>query len=148
LTSHISVTLKANVTPFPVPHTYITLELFNSPGDHLHPPNVNVGISEALAIIFDFVQQTGDIPLTDVGVSFFYGGVSIEVHPMQFHGRPPLSYAHVVSVVRGISLVENQLGFATRYMNIYHLNEGHLGTALIGHTYEVGGRNATGVSTS
>jgi hypothetical protein len=148
LTSHISATLKANITPFPVPHTYITLELYNSPGDHLHPPIVNVGISEALAIIFDLVQQTGDRPIPDVGINFFYGGVSIEVRPMQFQEKPPLVYADVVSVVRGISLVENQLGFATRYMDIFHLNKGYLGTALIGHAYGVGGRNATRVSTS
>lgn len=67
---------------------------------------------------------------------------------MKFKEKPPLFYGDVVSVVRGTSLVENQMGFATRYMNIFHLKKGYWGTASIGHAYGVGGRKVTRVRTS
>lgn len=66
---------------------------------------------------------------------------------MQYKGRPPLLYADVVSVLRGISQVENQFGFATRYMDIFHMDKGYLGNASIRNAYGVGGRNATRTST-
>ncbi len=75
-----------------------------------------------------------------------YGGVIIEVRPLPTQESPPLLYSDIVNVLRGISHVENELGFSTRFMTIYHEQKGHLGDALIGWAFEAGGYNATGTS--
>lgn len=121
-----NVTLLNGIT-FRVPGTQISL-ILSKFGRLISQVELDLCIIEGIASIFATTLAKGkDGPLPLSAVDYKYGNVVINVHDFSAPAFS-MTYASVVSTLRGIALFSSLHGYRGTVFDVYDGKNGHVGT--------------------